>query len=55
MGNSLIDNTWFDPSGNVIKSLPAGSDLFTKTEYDGLSRPTMRYTGYDLDETGYPG
>lgn len=55
VGNSLTDNTWFDDVGNVIKSLPSGSNLFTKTEYDSLNRPQTRYTGYDLDETGYPG
>ena len=55
VGNSLTDNSWFDDAGNVIKQLPAGSSLFTKTEYDSLSRPSIRYSGYDLDETGYPG
>ena len=55
VGNSLTDNTWFDDAGNVIKSLPSGSSLFTKTKYDSLNRPQTRYTGYDLDETGYPG
>ena len=29
IGNSLTDNTWFDDSGNTIKSLPSGSSLFT--------------------------
>ena len=37
----------------MIKSLPAGSDLFTKTVYDSLGRATTRYQGYDLDETSY--
>lgn len=55
VGNSLTDNSWFDDAGNVIKQLPAGSSLFTKTEYDSLNRPSIRYSGYDLDETGYPG
>ena len=54
VGNSLTDNTWFDAANNVIKSLPSGSQLFTKTEYDSLNRPQTRYTGYDLDETSYP-
>ncbi|MEZ6129153.1 MAG: hypothetical protein R3C59_10765 [Planctomycetaceae bacterium] len=55
VGNSLTDNTWFDAAGNAIKQLPAGSDLFTKTNYDSLGRVSKRYSGYDLDETGYPG
>ena len=54
VGYGLTDNTWFDDASNVIKSLPAGSDLITKTEYDSLNRPQTRYTGYDLEETGYP-
>ena len=53
VGNSLTDNTWYDAAGNTIKQLPAGAKLFTKTTYDSLSRATKRYTGYDLDETGY--
>lgn len=55
VGNSLTDNFWYDAAGNVIKQLPAGSDLFTTTDYDSLSHPSVRYSGYDLDETGYPG
>ncbi len=53
VGNSLTDNTWFDAAGNAIKQQPAGSDLFTKTTYDSLGRATVRYSGYDLDETTY--
>lgn len=55
VGDSLTDNSWFDESGNVIKSHPAGSSLFTKTEYDSLGRTSVQYRGYDLAETGYPG
>jgi len=53
VGNSLTDNTWYDAAGNVIKSLPVGANLFTKTVYDGLGRRTKRSRGYDLDETAY--
>ena len=53
VGNSLTDNTWYDASGNVIKQLPAGSKLFTKTSFDGLARMTKQSRGYDLDETSY--
>ena len=45
-GNSLADNAWYDGSGNVIKSLPAGSQVFTKTIYDGVGRATGQYQGY---------
>ena len=53
IGNALTDNTWFDESGNVIKSQPSGSNLFSKTAYDSLGRVSVRYSGYDLDETDY--
>lgn len=52
-GNSLVDNTWYDPTGKVLKQLPAGSDQFTKMEYDSLGQLTTTYMGYDLDETSY--
>ncbi|MFN9292192.1 MAG: hypothetical protein ACK6EB_29295, partial [Planctomyces sp.] len=53
LGKSLVSNTWYDQGGNVIKSLPAGSSLFSKTMYDILGRATSQYTGYDLDESTY--
>ncbi len=53
VGNSLTNNTWYDASGNVIKWLPAGSNLFTKMTYDSLRRLTKQYQGYDLDESTY--
>jgi RHS repeat-associated protein len=53
IGNSLTDNNWYDAAGNSIKQLPAGSSRFTKVSYDSLGRATIRYSGYDLDETSY--
>jgi len=47
VGNSLIDNLWYDSSGNVICSLPAGSDKFTKSVFDGINRSTDQYYGYN--------
>jgi RHS repeat-associated protein len=47
IGNSLVDNTWHDASGNVICTLPAGSQTFSKTVFDGIGRPTTRYVGYN--------
>ena len=49
VGNSLVDNTWYDQSGNVLCSLPAGSNAFTKSVYDGIGRTTTRYAGYNPD------
>ena len=51
VGNALTDNSWFDLAGNVLKSLPSGSQLFTKSVYDGLGRVTTQYSELQLDET----
>ena len=53
VGNALTDNSWYDAAGSVIKTLPAGSKLFTKNTYDGLGRRTKQYQGFDIDETAY--
>lgn len=53
VGNALTDNTWYDPAGNVLKQLPAGSKLFVKFAYDGINRNIKRSTGYDLSESTY--
>jgi YD repeat-containing protein len=45
LGNALIDNKWYDQAGNLIKSLPAGSQLFTKTMYDSQVRIYAVYQG----------
>jgi len=54
VGNALTDNTWYDPSGNVIKVNRAGSGLLEKTAYDGVNRATNQYKTYNTSETGYP-
>ncbi len=53
VGNSLVDNKWFDASRNEIKSLPAGSRAATKTAYDSLGRETVEYVGYNYSDTTY--
>ena len=50
-GYALSDSTWYDPAGNVAKTQPSGAQLWTKTSYDGLNRPTVAYTGYGTDAT----
>ena len=57
VGNSLVDNIWYDAGDNVIKQLPAGSSAFTKNVYDGAKRLTAKYVGYDLgaSESTYAG
>jgi RHS repeat-associated protein len=46
VGNSLVDNTYYDASGNVIETRPSGSEAFTKSVYDGIGRTIIRYVGY---------
>jgi RHS repeat-associated protein len=46
IGNSLVDNTWHDAAGNVICTLHAGSETFSKSVFDGIGRPMTRYVGY---------
>lgn len=53
IGYALTNNSWYDATGNIIKSFPAGSRIFTKTTYDSLGRTSIVYTGYDLGETTY--
>jgi YD repeat-containing protein len=50
VGESLVDDTWYDTAGNVIKSQPSGAELFTKTACDSLNRPIVRYVSYDTTE-----
>jgi YD repeat-containing protein len=46
VGNSLVDNTYYDASGNVIETRPSGSEAFTKTVYDGIGRGIESSIGY---------
>ncbi len=45
----LIDNTWYDESGNVIEQLSSGSQAFRKNQYDGMGRNYANYVGYVPD------
>lgn len=53
VGNALTDNTWYDPTGNVLKSKPAGSQAWTKMVYDSVGRNTIRYVGYSTATENY--
>ncbi|MBS0208875.1 MAG: RHS repeat-associated core domain-containing protein [Planctomycetes bacterium] len=46
VGNALVTNNWYDEAGNQIKTLPAGSQLFTKTFRDSQARTYGVYKGY---------
>lgn len=54
VGNALVSNLWYDPSGNMLKQLNAGSSAFQKMVYDGAGRMTLQYTSFNLSETAYP-
>jgi len=53
VGNALVDNMWYDPSSNVLMSLPAGSSAFSKSVFDALSRQTVEYVGYHAGPISY--
>jgi RHS repeat-associated protein len=46
VGNSLKDNTWYDPAGRVLVRWPAGSEAFESIVYDAAGRATSTYTAY---------
>ncbi len=51
VGNSLVNNTWYDESGNVIKTQEAGARSWTKTTFDSLNRSIDQYQGYGTDSS----
>lgn len=53
VGNAIIDYTWYDPAGNVMKSIAAGAKLATKTTHDSLNRPAITYQAYDSSSEDY--
>jgi RHS repeat-associated protein len=46
VGNSLVDNTFYDANGNVVEIRPAGSEAFTRSTFDGVGRPVGGSLGY---------
>ncbi len=46
IGNSLVDNSWYDARGMAICTLKSGSQAFSKSIYDGIGRTTASYRGY---------
>jgi hypothetical protein len=53
VGYGLVDNIWFDAAGNVLKSLPAESQFFTKSVFDGVGRVITQYSGYNATDSSY--
>ncbi|MEM6504398.1 MAG: LamG-like jellyroll fold domain-containing protein, partial [Planctomycetota bacterium] len=53
VGNALTGQSYHDNGGNVVESIaPGAGAVFTKTDYDNLSRPTRSYTGYEASGGG---
>ena len=58
VGNALVDNTWYDTAGNVVKLQPAGLMLHLDFEYDSLGRlvkqidPLNGETLFAFDDAG---
>ena len=54
VGNALIGNTWYDPSGNVLQSIgEAEGKVFTKQTYNGVNWITSSYRGYNTSGVSY--
>ena len=50
-GNALESNSYYDPTGQVIKQSSPGSKAWTKTVYDSIRRATTVFTSYPADGT----
>ena len=46
LGNAVINNYYYDPVGNLIKTIRAGQQAYTKTIYDGVRRAIASYLAY---------
>lgn len=46
LGNALVEDRWFDALGNVIKVVPMGTQLYTKTQFDSVNRIAASYLAY---------
>lgn len=53
VGNGLASNIWYDASGNIIKTISAGSNALTKHRYDGFSRRTRTYVTVNAADDTY--
>jgi YD repeat-containing protein len=45
--NPQVSKTWYDANNRTVKSLPAGSKLFTATTYDAIGRTEVSYQAYE--------
>ncbi|MEP3896377.1 MAG: RHS repeat-associated core domain-containing protein [Rhodopirellula bahusiensis] len=51
VGNPITSNSWFDASGNPVKSTPGGSGRFRKQAFNGTGWTTNLYEGFGTDTT----
>jgi YD repeat-containing protein len=49
-GNTLVEKFWYDPSGNLMKHVPLGTQVFEKKQFDGLNRVIASYLCYNTSE-----
>ena len=54
VGNALIGNTWYDPSGNILQRIaPGDGKNFTKSVYNRVNWVLSTYRGYNTIGTSY--
>jgi YD repeat-containing protein len=54
VGNALISNSWYDPSGNLLQQIAQGDgQVFTKQSYNGVNWVISSYRGYNTTGTSY--
>ena len=54
VGNALVGNNWYDPSGNVLQSIAEGDGkVFTKNVYNGVNWVISSYRGYNTSGVSY--
>jgi hypothetical protein len=53
VGNSLKDDFWYDPSGNLMLQTAPGTGALNKAGYDGVGRVTKRYVGWNATAPTY--
>jgi len=54
VGNSLVSNSWYDPSGNLLQQINQGDgQVFSKSSYNGMNWVLSRYRGYNTSGTSY--
>ncbi len=53
VGNSLKEDFWYDPSGNLMLQTAPGTGALNKASYDGAGRVTKRYVTWNATAPTY--